>query len=312
MNLKGQQNQLGSAINAPRSRGRTNTNVITNTIDRRRSRSLTNKHMEGRGSKAPGYTSPSDAFVNTKNAMKTAMTKKQRSKSSDRLVTEGHVMGGGRPTGGEEHRRKPRSLPPLEQKPRSPVIPVSSLESGRFIGSPPPSGLRRDDNGNKFEVRRASVSAGDEEMTVYQPANPALEMSQPRITLNTAPRKISQSPPPAHAIVTVENALAASSSSLSLRSLASVASESLALRQALTPPPKLVTFRSEGGAEAVQEWVPDEDGVGLATPPRKNSSPSIRDLPSPMMGRHSLNRPPPPAHATRRTRSTIKLSPINK
>lgn len=83
--------------------------------------------------------------------------------------------------------------------------------SARFIGSPPPSGLRRDDNGNHTldgsQRRRESVSgtsesSGEEERTVYLPANPALEMSQPRITLNTAPRN--GSPPPPHAIVSAE------------------------------------------------------------------------------------------------------------
>ncbi|XP_042876059.1 uncharacterized protein LOC122255808 [Penaeus japonicus] len=236
-------------------------------------------------------------------------------------------MGGGRTSGevsGGEPRRKPRSLPPLTHKPRSPVIAASPLDhdlaSGRFIGSPPPTALRahestRDDNGNAVASGRrgseASSEAGEEERCVYKPANPALEASQPRITLNTAPR--CASPPPAHAIVAVENAtsVAGSGAPLTLRTVAATASDAASIRQALTPPPKLVTYRAEGGAEAVQEWVPDEGGQGLATPPRKGSCPSIRDLPSPVMGRHSLNRPPPPA-TTRRTRSTVKLTPISK
>ncbi|KAK3862506.1 hypothetical protein Pcinc_031633 [Petrolisthes cinctipes] len=235
-----------------------------------------------------------------------------------------HVMTGG-PGGGEEGRRKPHALPPLQQKPRSPVIATSPIEneltsSARFIGSPPPSGLRRDDNGNHaFEgsqCRRESVSGtsesgGEEERTVYQPSNLSLEMSQPRITLHTAPRN--GSPPPSHAIVSAEQ-VGASPSSLSLRSLASAASGTLSLRQALTPPPKLVSYRAEGGAEAVQEWIPDEEGKGLInTPPtRTTSSPSIRDLPSPVLDRHVFSRLPPPTQAARRTRSTLKLTPINK
>ncbi|KAK4311116.1 hypothetical protein Pmani_017363 [Petrolisthes manimaculis] len=183
-----------------------------------------------------------------------------------------HVMTGG-PGGGEEGRRKPHALPPLQQKPRSPVIATSPIEneltsSARFIGSPPPSGLRRDDNGNharRESVSGTSESGGEEERTVYQPSNPSLEMSQPRITLHTAPRN--GSPPPPHAIVTAEQ-VRTPHSSLSLRSLASAASETLSLRQALTPPPKLVSYRAEGGAEAVQEWIPDEEGKGLiSTPP---------------------------------------------
>ncbi|KAK7067680.1 hypothetical protein SK128_015251, partial [Halocaridina rubra] len=130
------------------------------------------------------------------------------------------------------------------------------LGSNRFIGSPPPTALRahesvRDDNGNSVSSSRRDSESGEEERTVYKPSNPSLEMSQPRITLHTAPRNAS--PPPAHAIINAEKAsLVASASSLSLRSLASVAAESLSLSQALTPPPKLVTYRSEGGAEAVQ------------------------------------------------------------
>ncbi|XP_045583357.1 uncharacterized protein [Procambarus clarkii] len=230
-------------------------------------------------------------------------------------------MGGGRPSA-EEQRRKPRNLPPLHQKPRSPLIQASPLErdlSARFIGSPPPSGLRRDESGDAFEVRRGSVSASEsgeeQDRVVYKPSNPLLELSQPRITLHTAPR--TGSPPPPHAIVSAESVvnLAGSSSSLSLRSLSAAAAattEALSLHQALTPPPKLVAYRAEGGANAVQEWVADEAGVGLASPPRKSSSPSIRDLPSPVMGPHAFNRPPPPAQTARRTRSTVKLSPINK
>ncbi|XP_071518056.1 uncharacterized protein [Panulirus ornatus] len=307
MNLKGRQRQQGRLSNINRPLGRGVSNRISSTLEKRRSRSLTNRRVEGRGSR-PSVSTFSNTISNT-------IITKQRSRSTDRPAQEGHVMGGGRPSGGEEHRRKPHSLPPLAQKPRSPVLAATPLDrdlnSARFIGSPPPSGLRRDDDGNT-DVRRGSVSAsesGEEERTVYRPANPALELSQPRITLHTAPR--TGSPPPPHAIVTAENA-ASSSSSLSLRSLASAASESLSLRQALTPPPKLVSYRAEGGAEAVQEWVPDEDGVGMATPPRKSSSPSIRDLPSPIMGRHALSRPPPLNQTNRRTRSTVKLSPINK
>lgn len=135
------------------------------------------------------------------------------------------------------------------------------LASGRFIGSPPPTALRsheasRDDNGNAVAAGRrgseASSEAGEEERCVYKPANPALEASQPRITLNTAPR--CASPPPSHAIVAVENAtsVAASGAPLTLRTVASAASEAASIRQALTPPPKLVTYRAEDGAEAVQ------------------------------------------------------------
>ncbi|XP_068202912.1 uncharacterized protein [Palaemon carinicauda] len=234
-------------------------------------------------------------------------------------------MGGGRPTaGGDEPRRKPRSLPPLAQKPKSPVIAASPLDhelgSTRFIGSPPPTALRshesanRDDNGNALQSRRGSESGEEEEHTVYKPSNPSLELSQPRITLNTAPRNAS--PPPAHAFISAErgrrSSVVGSASAMSLRSLATMARESLSQSQELAPPPKLVTYLSEGGAEAVQEWVPDESGMGLATPPRKNSAPSIRDLPSPMMGRHGLPRPPPPPLNNRRSRSTVKLSPIHK
>ncbi|XP_064085291.1 uncharacterized protein LOC135200603 isoform X1 [Macrobrachium nipponense] len=267
--------------------------------------------------------------------MKGAMdTQARRTSKGSMSIEEGHVMGGGRPTaGGDEPRRKPRSLPPLTQKPRSPVIAASPLDhelgSTRFIGSPPPTALRahessaysgRDDNGNSLQHSRRGSESGleeeeeEHEQTVYKPANPSLELSQPRITLNTAPRNAS--PPPAHAFISadrgVRSPVIGSASSLSMRSLAAMARDSLSHSQELAPPPKLVTYRSEGGAEAVQEWVPDETGMGLATPPRKNSAPSIRDLPSPMMGRHGLTRPPPPPLNNRRSRSTVKLSPIHK
>ncbi|XP_053631108.1 serine/arginine repetitive matrix protein 2-like [Cherax quadricarinatus] len=309
--------QLGGYSVMPTQLGRRHAGAMPRVTERRRSRSLSNRQAALKGCRgAPCRADSSESFTSTKNAMKSAMGSNPGSGSKDRASEESHVMGGGRPTPAEEHRRKPKSLPPLEQKPRSPLISASPLErdlSARFIGSPPPSGLRRDDNGNTFEVRRSSMSAsesGEEDRVVYQPANPALELSQPRITLHTAPRK--GSPPPPHAIVSAESAanLATSSSSLSLRSMTSAAPDNI--HQALTPPPKLVSYRAEGGAEAVQEWVPDEDGIGLATPPRKSSSPSIRDLPSPVLGRHGLNRPPPLVQTARRTRSTIKLSPINK
>lgn len=154
--------------------------------------------------------------------------------------------------------------PPASFMPH-PLLQASPLDhdlaSGRFIGSPPPTALRahestRDDNGNAVASGRrgseASSEAGEEERCVYKPANPALEASQPRITLNTAPR--CASPPPAHAIVAVENAtsVAGSGAPLTLRTVAATASDAASIRQALTPPPKLVTYRAEGGAEAVQ------------------------------------------------------------
>ncbi|XP_063875300.1 uncharacterized protein LOC135108347 [Scylla paramamosain] len=275
---------------------------------RRRSKSLHGEEIY-----AGGRMGRDDGLSTINNAMKQALT---HGAAERRRSQRGDVMGGGRSSSSEggEERRKPHSLPPLAQKPRSPVIAASPLENdltSRFIGSPPPSGLRRDESGGGLSVGSIGEeeSSGEDERTVYSPSE--LEPSHPKITLNTAPRR--GSPPPPHAIVAAEGITApTTASSITLRCLAAAATETLALRQALTPPPKLVSYRSQGGADAVQEWVPDEDGVGLASPPRKCSSPSIRDLPSPLFGRSALDRPPPTLTSARRSRSTVKLTPINK
>ncbi|XP_050733724.1 uncharacterized protein LOC127007127 isoform X2 [Eriocheir sinensis] len=271
---------------------------------RRRSRSLQSIHDE---EGCVGKTQRDSGLSSTSNAMKQAMKGSRGDAGRRRRSQGGDVMGGGRSSSSEggEERRKPHALPPLAQKPRTPAIAASPLENelaSHFIGSPPPSGLRRSDCGYGLSVDSVGEeegSGGEEERTVYRPTDPSLEASQPKITLNTAPRR--GSPPPPHAIVSAENITSTPTSAISLRCLASAATETLALHQALTPPPKLVTYRAQGGADAVQEWVPDEDG-GLATPPRKCSSPSIRDLPSPLLGRSALgSRPPPPLQSTRRT-----------
>lgn len=133
--------------------------------------------------------------------------------------------------------------------------PLENELASHFIGSPPPSGLRRSDCSYGLSVDSVGEeegSGGEEERTVYRPTDPSLEASQPKITLNTAPRR--GSPPPPHAIVSAENIAStpAPASAISLRCLASAATETLALQQALTPPPKLVTYRAQGGADAVQ------------------------------------------------------------
>ncbi|CAL4096759.1 unnamed protein product [Meganyctiphanes norvegica] len=252
------------------------------------------------------------------------------------MIGEGTTSTKGSPGGGrrdDHRRRKPRSLPPMPHKPTHPIISkdqaegqVSDLSSSRFIGSPPPSMLRgrdqhnrRDSNGNYRPRRRHSDDHdyGDEERTVYRPANPELEVSQPRITLHTAPTK-SETPPP-HSIVTVDSnnkKLVSTASSLSLRSFSSAASDIITQQQVLTPPPKLVSYRGDSGTKAVQEWVPeDESGRRSSVTSvrlRKNSMPSIRDLPTPIQGVDAMHRPSQPLSHARRTKSTVKLFPINK
>ncbi|XP_076054047.1 uncharacterized protein LOC143032827 isoform X2 [Oratosquilla oratoria] len=233
--------------------------------------------------------------------------------------THGNARGGsdtgagGRGTAGVR-RRKPHSLPPLERKPKSPLVGGPHLEhldhldhlddpgdlttsSGRFIGSPPPSALKsrdglpgselQDDSGSSSQragggggggggvfphaSQSSSSSAtgdypyededGEDERTVYEPQHPSLEASHPKITLNAVPHVSSPAPPnsivaaqPGHPSST-HTPLDASVSSLSLRSVTPGTTESTSLRQVLTPPPKLVTYRQDG-TEAVQEWKP--------------------------------------------------------
>ncbi|KAL7642246.1 UNVERIFIED_CONTAM: hypothetical protein RMT77_006807 [Armadillidium vulgare] len=220
-------------------------------------------------------------------------------------------------------RKKPRSLPPLPRTPKSPVARTprnsAELESvRRFIGSPPPPVLANMDHIGDIQTIKSCWRSSDDlkalpdeegpEFTVYAPVR-NLSQSQPKITLNIAPDSSKSVDDEAIYETTVINANPSSQKS-SANSMSSLikSTSSLNLNSSLMLPPKLLSYVAEDGSPAVQEFVPEERSQSAVS--RRSSTPSIRDLPSPLTGVSPLEVHPKRSLQSRL--SKVQLSPLPK